>query len=349
LEEQIHGERGAKMLRRVGLLLVVLALLVSIISGCSSKSASNPVSLVPEGANLLGQIDLNKILTDEEITELYDNASKEPNDPQNFEEALDKLKDEYNIDLMEFSTITFFSNTSEFEGEDSIDNIALIVEGTFDKGDLLDAIEDIAEKAGVELEPYDYKGYDVYTVEDEEGAFVFLSDNMLAFGLQVWIEDVIDVAKGDRNALSGVVLDTYNDLDEALLNVAAETVSPGKADGKLPDEMGEFLGDLSAFEDIETVGITLGRENESLALNVKICAADSDSAEAMEQAIRGMVVFVQLMASLSEDSEVPEGLLSILEDLEISRSGACVTVNLGMTFSEIRGLIAEGLADRIEQ
>src|SRR4030043_556977 len=282
------------MLRRVGLLLVVLALLVSIISGCSSKSASNPVSLVPEGANLLGQIDLNKILTDEEITELYDKASKEPNDPQNFEEALDKLKDEYNIDLMEFSTITFFSNTSEFEGEDSIDNIALIVEGTFDKGDLLDAIEDIAEKAGVELEPYDYKGYDVYTVEDEGCAIVFLSDNMLAFGLQVWIEDVIDVAKGDGKALSGVVLDTYNDLDEALLKVAVGTVSSGEADGKLPEEVGKLLGDLSAFENMKTVGITLGRENRSLALDMKLCAADSDSAEAIEQATEGMLTFFKL-------------------------------------------------------
>lgn len=324
-------------------MLVVLALLVSMITGCSSEAASNPVELVPEGANLLGQINLSKILTDEEITELYDKASKEPNDPQTFEEALNMLKDEYDIDLMKFKTITFFSDTSEFEAEDSTITVAIIVEETFDKGDLLAAIEDAAEGADVELESSEYKGYDVYAVEDLEGAFAFLNDKMLAFGPQVWIEDVIDVAKGDRKSLSGVVLDTYNDLDESLLKVAAETVSSGQADEKLPDEVGEFLGDLSAFEDIRTVGITLGREKESLALDMKLCAADSDSAEAMEQAIRGMFAFVQLMASLSEDGEVPEGLLSVLEDLDISRSGSCVTINLAMTFPEIEDLIAEDL------
>jgi hypothetical protein len=331
------------MLRRVGLLLVVLALLVSVITGCSSKSTSNPIALVPEGANLLGQIDFNKILIDEEITGLYDKASKESNDPQTFEEALEQLKDEYDIDLMKFSTITFFSDTSAFEGEDSIDNVALIVEGTFDKSDLLAAIEGIAEEADVELESYDYKGYDVYTVEDEESVFVFLSDKMLAFGPQVWIEDVIDVAKGDGKALSGIVLDTYNDLDEALVRVAVETVSPGEADGKLPEEMGEFLGDLSAFKDVKTVGITLGRENESLALDMKLCADDSDSAEAIEQAVGGLITFIKFAAAFSDDPESLEGLVSILEDVEISTSGSCVDVELKIALSEIEGWIKSSL------
>jgi hypothetical protein len=32
-----------------------------------------------------------------------------------------------------------------------------------------------------------------------------------------------------------------------------------------------------------------------------------------------------------------------MEDLEVSRSGSCVTVNLDMPFSEIEDLIADGL------
>jgi hypothetical protein len=331
------------MLKIVGPLFIVLALLVSMITGCSSKAASNTVRLVPEGANLLAQINFNKIITDEEITELYDKAPKDWYHPRTVEELRASIQDELDIDLTELNTITIFSVTSAFDGEDSIDNMVIILEGSFDGDALLAAIEDKVVEAHAYMEVPEYKGYDVYVIEESEVVFVFLSDNMLAIGPQVLIEEVIDVAKGDRKALSGVVLDTFNDLDEALLKVAAETVSSGQADEKLPDEVGEFLGDLSAFEDVKTVGVTLGRENESLALDIQLCTADSASAEAMEQAVRGMVVFVQLLASLSEDSEVPEWLLSVLEDLAISRSGSCVTINLDMTFSEIRGLIAEGL------
>ncbi|MBM3156336.1 MAG: hypothetical protein FJ004_03510 [Chloroflexi bacterium] len=330
------------MLRRMCLLFVISALLVSMLAGCTSKSTTEAIGLVPEGANMLAQIDFNEIITDEEITELYDKAFKDQDTPRTFEEVLDGLKDEYGIDLMKFNTITFFGDTSELEVEDGTINLAIIVEGTFDKGDLLVAIEDAAAEADVELDSYDYKGYDVYAFEDEEGAFVFLRDGMFAFGLQVWIEDVIDVAKGDRKALRGVVLDTFNDLDEALIRIAAGTVSPGQADDQLSDEISDFLGDLSTFENMETVGMTLGREKASLSLDMKLYAADGDSAEAMEQALRGMIVFVQLAASLSEGSEIPEWLLSILGNLDISRSGSCVTINLRMSFSEIESLVAEG-------
>jgi hypothetical protein len=331
------------MFKKLSLLFIVFVLLVSMITGCSSEATPNPVELVPEGANLLGQIDLSKILTDEEITELYDKASKEPDAPKTFEEALDKLKHEYDIDLMEFNTITFFGDISEFEGEESINNIAIIVEGTLDRDALLAAIEDAADEAGVELETSEYKGYAVYTVKDEEAALVFLSDKMLAFGPQVWVEDVIDVAKGDKKALSGIVLNTYNDLDEALLKVAVEIVPSGLIDTELP-EMGEFPGDLSAFQDIKAVGLTLGREDVSLDFNMKLCADDSDSAEAIEQAVEGLITFIKFALAFSGDAESLEGILSILEDVDVSTKGSCVDVALKIALSEVEEWINNSIS-----
>ncbi len=331
------------MLKKVGALLVVVALLVTAVAGCSSKVSSEAVQFVPDGANLLGQINLNKLLSDEEITELYERASKSPENPQTFDEALDWVEDTCGIDLTTFSTITFFGDTSEVAGEDSITNMAIIVQGAFNRDDLLEAIEDAAAQHGIQLKSNQYKGYEVYTVEGLEGALAFLGDGMLVFAPQTWVERVIDVARGDRKAVSGAVLDTYNGLRDGLLKMALVTKSTEQEDGGLSGGLGDFMGDLEAFENVETVGLTVGRAEESITLDLRLCAADDDSAEAMEQAIRGMVSFLQMAVSLSEEGEIPEGLLSVLEDLNISRSGRCVIINLDMHFPEIENLIAGGM------
>jgi hypothetical protein len=329
--------------KKVSVLLIVVAFLVIAATGCSSKAPSEAVRFVPDGANLLGRIDLNKLLTDEEITKLYEKASKGPENPQTFNEAVDWVEDVCGIDLTTFSTITFFGDTSEVAGEDSAMAVALIVQGTFDREDLLDAIEDAVGEHGIQLKSTQYKGYEIYTVEGLERALAFLGDGMLVFAPQTWAERVIDVARGDRKAVSGAVLDTYNGQKDGLLKMALETESTDQADEELPAELGGFMGDLEAFENVKTAGLTVGRAERSLTLGLKLCAADDDSAEAMEQAIRGMVSFLQMAASFSEESEIPKGLLSLLGDLDISRSGSCVIINLDMPFSEIENLIAGGV------
>lgn len=324
------------MLKRFGLLLVVIVLIVLPVVGCSGGSETHSsIEMVPERANLLGQVNLTKILTDEDLTALYDKAPKDPGNPQTFEEALDNLKDDYDIDLMDFNEIIFFTDTSESADAEDTTNFALIVKGTFDKDDLLAAIEDAATEGETELESTDYKGYELHVFEDEDGAFVFLSDEMLVIGTMEWVKDVIDVANGDGKALSGMVLDTYNDLGDTLVKMAVETVEPGQAEEKLPDEMGDLLGDMSALEDIKTVGLTLDKKGSSVAVDMKMCASDTESAEELQEAIDGLIGIIGFAASMSENAEENEALLSLLEEIDVSQSGSCVDVELEMTLSEI--------------
>ena len=327
------------MMKKVSLLLLMLLLLVvSPLIGCSSGGATNPIGLVPKNANVVGHVDLSKILQDKDLTGIYDKVPKDPSYPQTFDDALAEAKDKLGIDPSDFDEIVLFSDTSESTGEDSSANFALIVKGTFNKSDLLNAIETAAEEAAVQLDITDYKGYEIYTVADEEGTFVFLSNTMLAFGPTEWVKNVVDVEKGDAPALSGELLDTYNKLGDALLKLAM-AVPPNAGEGKLGESASQYLGDLSAFDKVESVGMTLTKNEKAVALDVKLCCADSDSAQSIEQSINGLITLVKLLMAMSENQQQNQALDTFLEKVEISRADSCVNINITTTLTEIEDLI----------
>jgi len=325
------------MIKKIPVLLVIV-IVVTLFLGCSASESTDPIALVPQRANMLGHINLSEILQDKELTGIYDRALENSENPQTVKGALDNLKDENGIDLRDFQGGIFFADLSDSSIEESGYSGA-IVRGTFDTNKLIDSIKEASENGIIVTE---YKGYTIYSYELEEMAFVFVGNYILVIGPMDVVKDVIDVKKGDKKAVGGKVLDNYNKLGDVLVKIAAE-VPADVAKERLEDSEDELPADLSSFADIRTIGLSMTKKQQSIALNLQLCAVDSDSAEAIEQTIEGMLAFIQLLGSFSDDPEAAEGLLSPLEDLNISRSGSCVTINLDMTFSEIEGLIAEGL------
>jgi len=317
------------------LLLMVLLLVVSPLIGCSNSSGgvTNPIGLVPKKANVVGQVDLSKILQDKDLTGIYDKVPKDPSYPQTFEDALAKLKEEYNIDLKSFQEGVFFGDISGSTEQGNYSGV--IVKGAFNKSDLITAIQ---SAAGMELSTIKYKDYEIYTDESEETAIAFLSDNMFVMGAMQPVKDVIDVKKGDGSALSGTLLDTYNKLGDALIKVAV-AVPPGVAEGQLGQSASQYLGDLSAFEKVESAGMTLSKNNESVALDVKLCCADSDSAQSIEQSIDGLITLVKFLMAMSEDQQQNQALDTLLNKVEVGRSDSCVNITVNATLAEIEGLI----------
>ena len=317
------------------LLLMVLLLVVSSLVGCSNSSGgvTNPIGLVPKKANLVGQVDLSKILQDKDLTGIYDKVPKNSSYPQTFDDALTQLKDQYNIDLNNFQEGLFFADVSG--STDQGNYTGVIVEGTFNKSDLIAAIQSAAD---VQLSTIKYKDYEIYTDELEETAIAFLGNTTFVIGEMQPVKDVIDVKKGDAAALSGEVLDTYNKLGGALIKVAM-AVPPGVAEGDLGQSASQVLGNLSAFDKVKTVGMTLSKGNSSVALNVKLCCADSDSAQSIEDSINGLIGFMGLVMSMSGDQQQNQALSTLLNNVEVSRSDSCVNVSLSMTVAEIEDLI----------
>jgi hypothetical protein len=322
------------MVKKVSfLLLMVLLLVVSPLIGCSSGGATNPIELVPKNANVVGHVDLSKILQDKDLTGIYDQVPKDPSYPQTFDDALAKLKDEYNIDLKSLQEGIFFADISGSADQGNYSGV--IIEGTFNKSDLIAAIQ---SAAGTELSTIKYKDYEIYTDELQESAIAFLSDNMLVIGAMEPVKDVIDVKKGDAKALSGEVLDTYNKLGDALIKVAV-AVPSGVAEGQLGESASQILGDLSAFDKVKSVGMTLSKNNKSVALNVKLCCADSDSAQSIEQSINGLITFAQFLTGMSENQQQNQALDTLLNKIKVTRSDTCVSINITATLTEIEDLI----------
>jgi hypothetical protein len=324
------------MMKKVSLLLLmVLLLVVSPLIGCSNSSGgvTNPIGLVPKKANVVGQVDLSKILQDKDLTGIYDKVPKDPSYPQTFDDALTQLKDQYNIDLKSFQEGVFFGDISGSTEQGNYSGV--IVKGAFNKSDLITAIQ---SAAGMELSTIKYKDYEIYTDESEETAIAFLSDNMFVMGAMQPVKDVIDVKKGDATALSGEVLDTYNALGNALIKVAV-AVPPGAVEGNLGESASQYLEYLSAFDKVESVGMTLSKNNESVALDVKLCCADSDSAQSIEQSIDGLITLVKFLMAMSEDQQQNQALDTLLNKVEVGRSDSCVNITVNATLAEIEGLI----------
>jgi hypothetical protein len=321
--------------RVIVLLLMVLLLVVSPLAGCSNSSGgpSNPIGLVPAKANLVGQADLSRILQDKDLTGIYDKIPKNASYPQTFDDALTQLKDEYNIDLKSLQEVVVFADVSP--SNDGGNYSGAIVKGTFNKNDLIAAIQSVS---GMEWSTVKYKDYDIYTNELNDTAFAFVADNIFVIGTMQPVKDVIDVKKGDAEALNGELLDTYNKLGNTLIKVAV-AVPPGVTEGNLGRSASEFLGNISVFDKVKTVGMTVSKNDESVTLDVNLCCADSDSAQSVENSINGLISFIRLITSVSGNQKQNQTLNNLLNKVEVSRSDSCVNITLTATITEIEDLI----------
>jgi hypothetical protein len=324
------------MKRVVVLLLVVLSLVVFPLAGCTNSSIAlpDPIKLVPNKVNLVGLVDITSILKDGNLTGIYDTVPKDTSYPQTFYDALSKLKDEYNIDLMGFQEGIYFADISS--SGDTGNYSGIIIEGTFNKNDLISAIQSVS---GTELSTIKYKNYDIYADELQESAIAFLSDNMFVIGEMQAVQDTIDVKEG-APALSGEVLDIYNKLGNGLIKLAV-AVPSGVTEGQLGESASQYLGNLSAFDNVKSVGMTISPNNQSLTLDLKLCCTDSDSAQSIEQTINGLITFAQFLTGMSENQQQNQALDTLLSNVKVTRSDTCVDVNITATVNEIEQLIQD--------
>lgn len=337
------------MVKKVVPLLLIVALFVSslIAVGCRPSPVIVAIDLVPQEANLVANIQISRILTDADLIAAYNEATKEPDMPQTFEQALDLVADEIGIDPRDFSQAVIFADT---ESEDYY--LGAIITGTFDREALIESIE---QAIGEEMAISTYKGYQIYEatievpgeamevpeeawggippdepigIEELEIAICFLSDDSFAFGSIDAVRDVIDVKEGEPG-LSGAVAEAYISLGDVWIRVAAEVPEEG---------MGEILEEevpigLEAFEDVQVVGFGLNKAGQILSAQLKLYFSSSESAADAEDTISGLITFISILP------DIPLELADILDGLDVSTSGPWVTISLTTTITEIEELV----------
>lgn len=339
--------RKGKFLKKI-LPLLIPVLVVSLLIGCAGtdeKATSiTSVEMVPQRADMVAKINIGDILEDDDLESLYARLPKDPDDPQTFEEGVATVIKETGIDLRDLEEILLFGDTSSGTGDESY--LGAIATGTFTEASF---IVDIEETGNIEFSSYDHKGYEIYTVEDELVAIAFPNDDTLVIGTPELVEDVIDVKTGDEPALAGDVLEKYSRLGGALVKLATH-VAPEYTEDAL-DQAYERLPvqiDLSAIANLETAGLTLDREEESVVLDLELCFTSTQSAKDVKGFIslaKMAISMPELLAEILGETSIPEDVLGLLPELldkiKAETTDSCLSINITMPLDEIEQLYTE--------
>lgn len=309
-------------------IFITLALIVVI--GCSSGGSANPVELVPQNANMVGEVNLARILTDDDFADIYDRLPKKAGDPRTLDEALDAFETETGIDLRQFEEGLFFGDISR-SGEDG-GYFGTIIKGNFNRNDLISALED---NMGEQFETISYKGYQIFADANEQFALCFLSDEMLVIGGMAPVKDTIQVRGGAREALGGEILGIYNSLGDALIKVAS-IAPPAETGERLWGGWGESQINLSAFSEIEQAGIALTKRGDEISLSADLYFSNSESAQDAEK----LLSFVTLLVDMLPVPEQGKSLLpDLLDKLQVERQDKLLSITLELTVWELEDAI----------
>lgn len=314
------------MLRKVVPLVIAVAILASLgVVGCAAPAASSPlIELVPQEVNLVAGIQISRILADEDIRTLYNEAPKEPDQSQTFEALLSVAEAMSGIDLKDFSEALVFGDVSSVDAG----YFGVIVKGTFNGDQLIASIE---EHTGVEFATLTYKGYEIYR-DEQQNAIAFPYDDIFFSGTLDAVKDVIDVKEG-KAGISGELYDTYTALGDAWVK-AAVVVSEEMTTALLEEPVpSEFPINLELFGDIDIAGCAFNKVAETIAIQVALHFVTADSAETFEDLISGLIAMVRFMP------DVPAEFADILDMIEVTTTDSVMTITLEATVAEISDLM----------
>ena len=209
--------------------LAVILLLIGIVSmvaaACGGEQETSPEKLIPDGANLIAHVNLTGLLASNGLLSLVSTVNADQENPKGIDDFLEEALRETGVDLRQFSQAALFIDTSrsgEFSG--------LIAKGNFDELALITSIRSASDDR---LVSDSYKDILIYSPEDISGApsISVLEEGILVVGTVEAIQAVIDVRRGDRDRVSGELVDEFNGLGGGLLRlevaVPADFLSEG--------------------------------------------------------------------------------------------------------------------------
>jgi hypothetical protein len=316
-------------------MLVALAVAISVLAvACGGGKETDPVKLVPEGSTLIAQANLGAILASEGSASIFDALPLDEDGPQTLDELLDEAIEETGVDLRQLSQLAIFTDLSRVEEFSGV-----VVRGTFDEDSLISAIRN---STGSILITTDYKGRVLYTPEDDSDSFTLavLEEETLVLGTREAVQAVIDVQDGDREPLSGAILDRFNDLGLGLFRLeldlsTSDFVQRLPALGEIPflDEGIESLpGVQDALQDLQLVGLSLSQNGQILILRTNLDFASTDSATEIGDFLDGVL---KLAAGLIPDQETQD----LVKKIELDTDESRVTLRLEMTAAEVGPLV----------
>ena len=305
--------------------LVVLALMV--VTGCTTASQGVDVqNLVPADANLIAQVQIERILNDADFEALYRQAPKSSEAPQDFDQLMARAEQETGIDIRQFTQVVLFADVSQKE-----DYFGVIAIGPVNEARLIDTIN---AGGDAKLQPTDFRGVRVYQDQqnDDTPHIAFLDGETTIIGTQSAVHNVISVQQGSMASVSGQVYETFIDLGNPLVSLAA-AVPPGAF-----DDIGVSLGSgqgfgmlpaMSAIQDIEVVGILIDKLGSDIKIVSNFGFVDASSATEMGNTLDGLL---KLAAGFIPE----ERTRALIGKVQLNVNGRFITLSLQAPLSELQ-------------
>lgn len=287
--------------------------------GVSARTGSTGPSLdfVPQGASLIGYIDL-KSVTSSPLSEVWsDDAPSLP--PL---AALDELRESTGVDVLnDVDTLTFAMGP----GPGKPQRWGIAVTGDFDRDRLLEKLS--RHQGGVETSAH--RGTEIHVMKkgDESNAMALPDDSTLILGEPGYVREILDAGSGRKPSARGSLESWgYGDFGEETFWLA----------GAPPDVVNGLVGQGSEKASLRSFALT-GRFEGDLHLRARGKANDPKTARELADVVRGLVALGRLRQDSSRESAI---LGEMAESLSVELEDDAIDLNLLVPYDSIRQLLS---------
>jgi len=293
-------------------------------NGGGTVGAGQALSLVPARSNLFLGVDFDAFRTQDDIKRILNAGAETGGSSQtDVDQALDMAESQYGIDPAKVHNAVVFGEIPE-TSTDSPSGIADTYAGglLFTDLDLQGALDSLP----TEFTESTYQGTTIYTVSG--GSQVAQVDGVIAFTSEEWagnsVEDVIDVATGNAEAVSGQIATVYEGTREAPIRFAM-AVPSADTGGETPTA-GSGLGMTAKVDYISGSILYENGGNRGLELNAEV--ADEATATQFKQQITAFKTqYKQVLSQQAEQNPDTEELSALLEKVQVSQSGTTLSLS----------------------
>jgi len=306
--------------------LVAIALILTTITGCGSSQTSS-IKLVPQAANIVANVQIGNILNDQQLISVYDGISKGADKPQTVQAALDEVTQKTGINLRDFNQGLIFGDVNSMQTDTANGYFGLIAQGTFNEKQF---VKNIGDKSGKPLVASTYNGSQVYSNSVDQYSLVFFGSSMLVFGSNQAVKDCIDVQKGTKPPLSGLIVDTYNQLGTASIK-AAFTV-PAQAQQAIGADVPDSSAtSVQALSKMDMIGLAINKGTLDVTVSLSLHFPDASSATDAKDTISGAV-------NVYKGMETNQAIKKLLGEIQFSTSDVWLNISLQSALADLQSL-----------
>ena len=223
-----------------------------------------------------------------------------------------------------------YALSPKVEIPDTTDNpyYGVIIKGTFVENDFIENSVKQAEKDMINIYHKDYK---IYTDSDKKMGVSFLTDDELVIGNLDAVKDVIDVKLGYKSGIQGAPIKIYNSLGNAIIKMAATIPDTSSLHSGYSTPM--FPGQ-AAYEDIESMGMTMGADGDVMNFNVHLFFGNADSAQKIKRQYEELMEFMTTMNDMYTEEGMAQIPDEIINFMDITQTDTRLEINMKLTDEE---------------